>query len=80
MACPMSGWDTYEQDERNERERYQRMEEEAELRYHAEMQLEHDLYQAARFLLAHETLPQAMVRLGNLAMQIDYGEKEEEAR
>ena len=53
-------------------------EEEEEARYHAEMQLDHDLYQAARFLLAHETLGQVWARIANLAMEIDYGKPNEE--
>lgn len=61
-----------------DREERERMEAEEEARYHAEMQLEHELYTAARFLLAHETLPQAQARLGNLAMEIDYGKPKQE--
>lgn len=61
-----------------DKEERERMEAEEEARYHAEMQLEHDLYQAARFLLAHETLGQAWARITNLAMEIDYGKRKEE--
>lgn len=58
-------------------EEQRRLEAEEEATYHAEQQLEHELQQAARFLLAHESLPEIWVRMGNMAMGIDYGKQEE---
>lgn len=57
--------------------KYRELMDAVEARQHAEQQLEHDLEQAARFLLAHESLPEIWVRMGNMAMAIDYGDKEE---